>query len=513
MITLADRVSSTAFVHLLCGYTSRIVDALDQQLARDRIWTSTVALIIVLQLSLIFGHRPWLDEWQALQLALQSPTLADLFRNLRYEGHPPLWYLMLRAGGALVGPYNALPVTAAMLAIATQMVIAFACPFSRAERVLLATGTFVLFEFLTLSRSLTLGVAVLVFAMALWRHRSVWLMIALLPMCDFLFGALSGILLVLQWRDGRLWRPGVALWLASGVMAGWSVMPAPDMIPALEHKTLLVSLADYLASIGLLAVPLQWGEHGPTWNGGVPFSLGGFAGILFLLFAATQLRNDWLARALFWGFVTLTLGFSVTVYPLPSRHLMLIALLLILLTWRGAADQTIKPSAGFRSWLAVGSACGLFVAAWNFVVPFDTADAAGRAIVSRGLGDKHWMVFPDSRAQGVSALTGIAFERTEARCMQDFIHWNFRSALRDPKRLTTYLRHEVATRGRFYLLSDLPLSPTVPRDLLLPITYIPAGYDAFAYYLFVVGPDRPEVAKNTRFCVPNQRPLRGDTAR
>lgn len=93
--------------------------------------------------------------------------------------------------------------------------------------------------------------------------------------------------------------------------------------------------------------------------------------------------------------------------------------------------------------------------------------------------------------------------------MQNFIHWNFRSALRDPKRLTAYLRHEAATRGRFYLLSDLPLSPTVPRDLLLPITYIPAGYNAFDYYLFVVGPDRPEIRKSTRFCVPNQRPLRG----
>jgi hypothetical protein len=510
MITLANRVSTAAPVRFVCNCSNRIVYVLDQLLTRDRIWGSALVLVIVLQVSLVFLHRPWLDEWQALQLALQSPTLADLLGNLRYEGHPPLWYLILRASGELVGPYRALPVAAAILAVATQMVIAFVCPFSRAERLLLATGTFVLFEFLTLSRSLTLGVGVLIFAMALWRHRVVWLMIALLPMCDFLFGVLSGILIILQWRDGRLWRPGIALWLVSSVIAAWSVMPAPDMIPALEHKALLVSLADYLASIGLLALPLQWGEHGPTWNGGVPFSLGGFAGILFFIFASTQLRHDRLARVLFWGFVALTLVFSVTVYPLPSRHLMLIALLLILFTWRGAADSTIEPSAGFRVWLAIGSACGLFVAAWNFVVPFDTADAAGRAIVSRGLAEKHWMVFPDSRAQGVSALTGIAFERTEARCMQNFIHWNFHSALRDPKRLTAYLRHEASTRGRFYLLSDLPLSPTVPRDLLLPITYVPAGYDGFDYYLFVVGPNRPEIRESTRFCVPNQRPLRGE---
>lgn len=510
MNALAESVATTAPVRFLCVRAARMVDALDRLLAEDKVWVSAAFLVVALQATLIFLHRPWLDEWQALQIALQSPTFGDLLANLRYEGHPPLWYLMLRASGALFGAYLALPVTAALLAFSTQALIARASPFSRGERLLIATGAFMLFEFLTLSRSLTLGVAVLVSAMALWRHRSVWVMIALLPMCDFLFGALSGILLILQWRDRRPWWPGIALWLVSGVIAAWTVIPAPDMIPALEHKGLLLSLADYLASMGLLALPLQWGEHGPSWNGGVPFGLGGFVGILFLLFAATQLRHDRMARALFWGFVALTLVFSVAVYPLPSRHLMLIALLLILLTWRGAADRMIRPSAGFRAWLVVGSGCGLFVAAWSFVMPFDTADEAGRAIVSRGLADKHWMVFPDSRAQGVSALTGIAFERTDARCMENFIRWNFRSALRDPKRLTAYLRHEAATRGRFYLLSDLPLSMTVPRDVLRPIAHIPAGYDGFDYYLFIVGPDRPEMRERTRLCVPHQRPLRGE---
>jgi hypothetical protein len=116
------------------------------------------------------------------------------------------------------------------------------------------------------------------------------------------------------------------------------------------------------------------------------------------------------------------------------------------------------------------------------------------------------MVFPDSRAQGVSALTGIRFERTEARCMQSFIRWNFRTKLQTPAQLTAYLRHEAATRGQFYLLSDLPLS-AIPRDVLLPIADIPAGYDAFGYHLFVVGHGRPDARPNRTLCVENQRPL------
>lgn len=507
MIQLAEKASSLAFVQALRDRSSAIVERMDGLLANTGAWVLALIGLAVLQLALIFHHQPWLDEWQALQIAIQSPTLADLLENLRYEGHPPLWYLLLRAGGVVLDPFMVLPTVAAVLALSSQATIAFACPFSRAERLLLGTGAFLLFEFMTLSRSLTLGVAVMVITVSVWRRRWVWLGIALLPMCDFLFGALSGILLLLQWRDKRLWWPGVASWLVSAVLAGWSVRPAADMIAAAEPHSIVTDFAGWVGRSGLLLMPLQWGSTAPQWNGEAPLLLGGALGIAFFMFASTQLRSGRLTQILFWGFVGLTLIFSLAVYPLSSRHLMLIALLLILLVWRGAA-QGVMPSAGFRAWLLVSSGCGLFVAAWSFVVPFDTAEAAGREIVQRGLANKHWMVFPESRAQGVSALTGMEFERTEARCMQSFIRWNFRSNIKNPAQLTAYLRHEIATRGRFYLLSDLPLATVIPRDVLLPITYIPPGYDGYGFYLFVAGSSHKDISKSPPHCVPNQRPLR-----
>lgn len=52
--------------------------------------------LYALLLALITTRRVlWSDEMQAWLIARDSHSLADLFHNLRYEGHPALWYLLL----------------------------------------------------------------------------------------------------------------------------------------------------------------------------------------------------------------------------------------------------------------------------------------------------------------------------------------------------------------------------------------------------------------------------------
>jgi hypothetical protein len=145
-------------------------------------------------------------------------------------------------------------------------------------------------------------------------------------------------------------------------------------------------------------------------------------------------------------------------------------------------------------------------AAINLVLPFDRADRAATEIARRGLADKHWMVFPVSRAQGVAALSGIEFELTERDCMQSFIRWNYRPTLLSPKRLEAYLRSEVERHGRFYMLSDLEIT-VLPKDLLKPLAVIPPGYDGQAYVLYVIGPGAREKPVALPPCVPDRRPL------
>ncbi|MDD3798469.1 MAG: hypothetical protein PHE36_04740 [Novosphingobium sp.] len=467
-------------------------------------WWTACALILFLQTALILGHWPWPDEYQAVQLAVQAPKFATLLDWLHYEGHPPLWYMLLRGLAHVVEPLDTLWLAALLLAIPAQCLILFAGPFTRMERLLIALSEFVLFDFLTISRSTTLGTMLLLFAMAVWRKRWVWLAIALLPLCDFLFGAISGIFLLLKSREKALWWPGVAVWLVSSALAVWSVWPAPDTVSALVPRGIVAGSALWLQQMSGLLIPFQGGVA-PQWNSPVQ-PIAGVAWIGFLALCWVDMRGEPFHRLMLFGFIGLTLAFSVAVYPLGLRHLMLIALLLILLTWH-AREKGLAPSAAFRLWLAVAAISGIATATIAFTKPFDTAHLAIAEIRRQGLEDKHWMIFPDWRVSGLAAQSGMRFEQIEQHCMLDFVRWDHRTTLLDPERLTDHLRNEIERHGRSYLVSDMKIT-TVPLDVLAPLATIPAGYDGLSYYLHVVGPGAAEKTVNLSDCVPDKHPLR-----
>jgi hypothetical protein len=43
----------------------------------------------------IFNHAMWRDELNGWLIARDSPSLIDFWNNIRYEGHPILWYACL----------------------------------------------------------------------------------------------------------------------------------------------------------------------------------------------------------------------------------------------------------------------------------------------------------------------------------------------------------------------------------------------------------------------------------
>src|SRR5512138_1715627 len=56
------------------------------------------ALFVLLQLFNLYQvlhHAMWRDELQIWSVVRESPTLPQLFHNMRYDGFPPLWYICL----------------------------------------------------------------------------------------------------------------------------------------------------------------------------------------------------------------------------------------------------------------------------------------------------------------------------------------------------------------------------------------------------------------------------------
>ena len=373
----------------------------------------------------------------------------------------------------------------------------------------MACNPYVLIDYGAISRSLGLGVLLLLAAI-LYRHRRwAWLAVAALPMMDFLFGVLSIIAIAFFWRERRLWAPGFALWLACAAAAAWSVRPAPDIIPAFWLNGPVHDGLVELTRFGALLIPLAMGNGHLLWNEAPPAGAALIGGILYIGLGISLLRRDRFLQALLIVFAAVIFLFSMFVYPLAIRHVSLAAMLLVigvaLLPARSGEERWL-----FGTWLAIGACCGGAMAIANFLRPFDTAPRAAQFILDHHLETKPWAAYPDSRAQGVSALTGVEFERLERNCKQSFIRWNYRSRIRRPEDLKLELERIATRSGSFYLLTDFTLTSaaTRNRNAYRQLLYVPEGIDGQAFYLYQIHPELPEKPEKLPQCAPERLPLR-----
>src|SRR2546425_5327402 len=53
------------------------------------------AVFFVIAIIGIVNHEMWRDEFHCWLIARDAHSLAQLYRNTRYDGHPILWYLLL----------------------------------------------------------------------------------------------------------------------------------------------------------------------------------------------------------------------------------------------------------------------------------------------------------------------------------------------------------------------------------------------------------------------------------
>lgn len=273
-----------------------------------------VAAAAGLQIALIATHDYFVDEWQALQIAVQSPDLAALLANLRYEGHPPLWYLLLRGLAAIVGAGSALAAASVLCALTTMAVIAARAPLPRWVRLAIILAEPILFEYGTVSRGASLGVSLVFLALALWdRRRAVWPVLALLPLVVFLFGVIALGLIALRWSErARPWWPGFLLFAVASVVAAWTVIPAPDFVSVYRPNGPLELLARWVTEMAVVA---SRSSGTADRAGDAPWvtPLTPLLGIAFLLLVYHQTRGRPIERLVGLGFPLLMLAFMLAV--------------------------------------------------------------------------------------------------------------------------------------------------------------------------------------------------------
>jgi hypothetical protein len=125
----------------------------------DTAWINVLVIVfLVLGLIGILNHEMWRDELQAWMIARDSSSLIDLYNNLRYEGHPSLWYIFLYAITKFTDNPLAMQLFHLLIASGTIYVFAKFSPFTKLQKILFTFGYFPFYEYHLISRNYSLGI-------------------------------------------------------------------------------------------------------------------------------------------------------------------------------------------------------------------------------------------------------------------------------------------------------------------------------------------------------------------
>ncbi len=117
----------------------------------------TTIILLTIWLGLVIftetQHEFWRDEIRALTLAQSAQNPLDLFRLIRYEGHPFLWFFVLYLANLIFHSNLILPVLSILIAFAAVCLFLFKSPFPFWVKILFLFSAFPLYEYSVMARN------------------------------------------------------------------------------------------------------------------------------------------------------------------------------------------------------------------------------------------------------------------------------------------------------------------------------------------------------------------------
>jgi hypothetical protein len=179
-------------------------------------------------------HEMWRDEMQAWLMSRDSATVIDVFRILKYEGHPMVWYLCLWVLKQITWSPAIMQVLHVLIATATILVFARFAPFNRLQKVLFAFGYFPFYEYAVISRNYAIGLLLICVYCALFPKRrerflllcAMLFLLAHTSAVAMVFSAALGLGLLVESEIERRREAGASLlprsprfWIGSAIIA------------------------------------------------------------------------------------------------------------------------------------------------------------------------------------------------------------------------------------------------------------------------------------------------------
>jgi hypothetical protein len=131
-------------------------------------------------------HVFWRDEVRAFSLALSGSNYVEMLRAVHGEGHPALWYLILRSAHDLFPYREVLPIAGAVIGIAAMALVVFFSPFRTIIVAAIIFSVFGAFEFVAMARNYGIS-ALVMFVLATLYQRvrdSLWFGLILAVLCN-----------------------------------------------------------------------------------------------------------------------------------------------------------------------------------------------------------------------------------------------------------------------------------------------------------------------------------------
>ena len=432
---------------------------------RDPLPALVACVFLLLGGVVTFHHELWRDEVQAWLLARDSASVPALLANMKYEGHPALWHLLLLPLTRIFATPVAMQVLHLLLATATVYLFVRWAPFSRLQKVLFCFGYFPFYEYGVIARNYGLCLLLLTAFGCLYARRErcfplLGLILALLCHAHvlgiILAVALLGALAVERfWPSaGRLNPPvarlpfyaGCALATLGAVTAFLQALPPADAAaPEIAEwkPTLYEEMRQTARALvgGYLPLARNWNDPWLIGDRPAALKLLFYAGVpLYLFLAAAALRRHRPALL----FLTLGTGTLLAFFHFKfggsARHHGLLFLCLVFAVWMKRADIE-TPACGSLAHggkgfsrvfglsltllFGVHTLGAVTATRWEVRRPFSKAEAVTRYLHRHGHDESLLVGYPDYT---VSALLGSAVQREiyypQSRRWGSYVIWN-----------------------------------------------------------------------------------------
>ena len=145
----------------------------------------------------LFNHEMWRDEIQAWLLARDSSNILNLLNNLKYEGHTPLWHLLLFPLTKFQLSISSMQFLSWIIGVLTALIILFISPFGRLEKILFIFGYYFFYEYVILSRNYGISLLLLFLSLHFFSNKKIFLssiFLSFAALCNVFSLILSSVL-------------------------------------------------------------------------------------------------------------------------------------------------------------------------------------------------------------------------------------------------------------------------------------------------------------------------------